>query len=82
MKGQRRKSLRRNKTNKKNKKLRRTVKAVKSKKFFHTKMRGGEMSDFSKSGSVVFMPRGAGCPRGPISKEQAAKLSEWDASDC
>ena len=47
-----------------------------TRKFFH----GG--ADSSVSGDIVFMPRGPGCPRSPMSKEQAAKLSEGDASDC
>ena len=43
---------------------------------------GGADSSVPESSSVVFMPRGPGCPRSPMSREEAAKLSEGDASEC
>ena len=76
LKSLRLKSRRQRKQRKQNKKTRKQRKRN-TRRFF---LQGG--ADSSVSSDIVFMPRGPGCPRSPMSKEQAAKLSEGDASEC
>jgi hypothetical protein len=79
MKSRRQKSRRQ-----KSRRLRKQNKKTRNQRKKNTRLflRGGANSSVSESSSVVFMPRGPGCPRSPMSQEEAAKLTEEDASEC